>query len=31
MLAAESERAPVLVLVDDLQWVDRESADALPP
>ncbi len=29
MLAAESERAPVLVLVDDLQWVDRESAAAL--
>jgi predicted ATPase len=29
MLAAESERAPVLVLVDDLQWVDRESTAAL--
>ena len=29
LLAAESERAPVLVLVDDLQWVDRESAAAL--
>jgi hypothetical protein len=29
MLAAESEGAPVLVLVDDLQWVDRESAAAL--
>ncbi len=29
ILAAESERAPVLVLVDDLQWVDRESAAAL--
>ena len=29
VLAAESERAPVLVLVDDLQWVDRESAAAL--
>jgi DNA-binding NarL/FixJ family response regulator len=29
LLAAQSERAPVLVLVDDLQWVDRESAAAL--
>ena len=29
MLAGESERAPVLVLVDDVQWVDRESAAAL--
>jgi DNA-binding NarL/FixJ family response regulator len=29
LLAAESERTPVLVLVDDLQWVDRESAAAL--
>jgi len=29
LLAAESERAPLLVLVDDLQWLDRESAAAL--
>ncbi|HYI52493.1 MAG TPA: AAA family ATPase [Microlunatus sp.] len=29
LLAAEAERAPVIVLVDDLQWVDRESASAL--
>ncbi len=29
MLAALSQRAPVLVLVDDLQWVDQESAAAL--
>ena len=29
ILAAEAERAPVLVLVDDLQWVDPESAAAL--
>jgi hypothetical protein len=29
MFAAESERAPVLALVDDLQCVDRESAAAL--
>ena len=29
LLAAEARRGPVLVLVDDLQWVDRESASAL--
>jgi DNA-binding NarL/FixJ family response regulator len=29
LLAAVAERAPVLVLVDDLHWVDRESAAAL--
>ena len=29
LLAAEAARGPVLVLVDDLQWVDRESAAAL--
>jgi DNA-binding NarL/FixJ family response regulator len=29
LLAAAAERAPVLVLVDDLHWVDRESAAAL--
>ena len=29
VLAATAQRAPVLVLVDDLQWVDRESAAAL--
>jgi DNA-binding NarL/FixJ family response regulator len=29
LLAATAERAPVLVLVDDLHWVDRESAAAL--
>ena len=29
LIAAEARRAPVLVLVDDLQWVDRESASAL--
>ena len=29
LLAAESERVPVLVLVDDLQWVDGETAAAL--
>jgi len=29
VLAAEAEYAPVLVLVDDIQWVDRESAAAL--
>ena len=29
MLAAQAEQTPVLVLVDDLQWVDRESAAAL--
>ena len=29
LLAAAAEQAPVLVLVDDLHWVDRESAAAL--
>ncbi|WP_167880340.1 AAA family ATPase [Nocardioides guangzhouensis] len=29
LLAARAERGPVLVLVDDLQWVDRESAAAI--
>jgi len=29
LLAASAERAPVLVTVDDLQWLDRESAEAL--
>ena len=29
LLAAEAERAPVLVLVDDLQWIDRETVAAL--
>ena len=29
MLAAQAEREPVLVVVDDAQWVDRESAAAL--
>ena len=29
LLAAAAERAPVLVLVDDLHWVDQESAAAL--
>ena len=29
LLAAAAERAPVLVLVDDLQWVDQASAQAL--
>ncbi len=29
LLAATAEQTPVLVLVDDLQWVDRESAAAL--
>jgi predicted ATPase len=29
LLAATAQPAPVLVLVDDLQWVDRESAAAL--
>lgn len=29
LLAAAAERAPVLVVVDDVQWVDRESTAAL--
>jgi DNA-binding CsgD family transcriptional regulator len=29
VLAAEAERLPVLVLVDDAQWLDSSSADAL--
>ena len=29
LVAATAQSAPVLVLVDDLQWVDRESAAAL--
>ena len=29
LLAAESARAPLLIAVDDVQWVDVESADAL--
>jgi DNA-binding CsgD family transcriptional regulator len=29
LLAAAAEGAPVLVVVDDAQWVDRPSADAL--
>ena len=29
LLAAAAERAPVLVTVDDLQWLDRESAAAI--
>jgi DNA-binding CsgD family transcriptional regulator len=29
LLAATAERLPVLVLVDDLQWVDQASAQAL--
>jgi DNA-binding CsgD family transcriptional regulator len=28
-LALVAQRAPVLILVDDLQWLDRESAQAL--
>ena len=29
LVAATAQSAPVLVLIDDLQWVDRESAAAL--
>ena len=29
LLAAESSRTPLLIAVDDVQWVDVESADAL--
>ena len=29
LLAAAAERQPVLVIVDDLQWLDRESAAAI--
>jgi DNA-binding CsgD family transcriptional regulator len=29
LLAAAADRAPVLVTVDDLQWLDRESAAAI--
>ena len=29
LLAAESSRTPLLINVDDVQWVDTESADAL--
>ncbi len=29
LLAAESARTPLLIAVDDVQWVDSESADAL--
>lgn len=29
LLSGPPERGPVLVLVDDAQWLDRESADAL--
>lgn len=29
LLAAQAEQAPLLMLVDDLQWVDQESAAAL--
>ncbi len=29
LLAAESARAPLLIAVDDVQWVDAESADAV--
>ena len=29
LLAAESSRTPLLIAVDDVQWVDAESADAV--
>ena len=29
LLASESSRTPLLIAVDDVQWVDAESADAL--
>jgi DNA-binding CsgD family transcriptional regulator len=29
LLAAAAERSPVLVLIDDLQWIDQASAQAL--
>ena len=29
LLAAAAERAPVLVLIDDLQWADRSSREAI--
>lgn len=29
LVAAAAERAPILVVVDDLQWLDRESAAAI--
>jgi DNA-binding NarL/FixJ family response regulator len=29
LLAAESSRTPMLIAVDDVQWVDTESADAV--
>ena len=29
LLAGEASRTPLLIVVDDVQWVDRESAEAL--